>query len=196
MYRFRGPFNKQHGKAAEALLKSASQHLYQIHWSLPTQLRWKKSLLLTSKILVLYVNTLAADKKYPVLNRDNLTIPVQIKLSRKQKFFSKFFAVFLKSSLILDHFEKNMTLIAFVFRKLPSPKMLLDKCLKSTFSDDRSRSNMVNVPKDNWNLHHSAFIRFIDHCQGNLVGKSLSYWHAKSRSCLLTYCWRLKASCS
>ena len=179
---FRGPFDKQHGKRAQALLKSASQHLYQIHLSLPRQLSLKESLLLTCQILGQIVNLLAANKKYPVLNRDNLTIPIQIKLSRKQKFFSKFFAVFLKSCLILDHFEKNMTLIAFVFRKLPSPKMLLDKCLKSPISDDRSRSNMENVPKDNWNLHHSAFIRFIDHCQGNLVGKSLSYWHAKSGS--------------
>ena len=29
--RFREPFHKQHGKRAEALLKSASQHLYHIH---------------------------------------------------------------------------------------------------------------------------------------------------------------------
>ena len=29
--RFREPFDKQHGKRAQALLKSASQHLYHIH---------------------------------------------------------------------------------------------------------------------------------------------------------------------
>ena len=46
---------------------------------------------------------------------------------------------------------------------------------------------MVNVPKHCWNLHHSTFIIFIDHCQGNWVGKSLSYWHAKSWDCLLTH---------
>ena len=28
--RLRGPFDKQHGKRAQALLKSASQHLYDI----------------------------------------------------------------------------------------------------------------------------------------------------------------------
>ena len=59
--RFREPFNKQHGKRAEALLKSASQHLYHIHWSLPTQYTWKKSLLLTCQILGLLVNTLASN---------------------------------------------------------------------------------------------------------------------------------------
>ena len=70
--------------------------LDQSNWSLPNQSSWKKSLLLTCKILVLLVNTLAADEKYPVLNRDNLTIPIQIKLSREQKTFSHFFAPFLK----------------------------------------------------------------------------------------------------
>ena len=83
----RGPFDKQHGKGAQALLKSASQHLYHIHGSLPRKLSWKKSLLLTCKILGLLVNTLAADEKYPVLNRDNLTIPIQMLLYRKQKAF-------------------------------------------------------------------------------------------------------------
>ena len=85
--RFRGPFDKQHGKRPQALLKSASQHLYHIHGSLPRKLSWKKSLLLTCKILGLLVNTLAADEKYPVLNRDNLTIPIEMQLSQKQKAF-------------------------------------------------------------------------------------------------------------
>ena len=55
----------------------------------------------------LLVNTLAADEKYPVLNRDNLTIPIQTQLSEKQKTFSEFFPAFLKSRLNLKHFEKE-----------------------------------------------------------------------------------------
>ena len=105
--RFRWPSDKQHGKSAQALLKSASQHLYHIHWSQPSKLSWKKSLLLTWKILGLLVNTLAADEKYPVLNRDNLTIPIQMQLSQKQKTFSQFFAAFLKSTLNFKHFESK-----------------------------------------------------------------------------------------
>ena len=93
---FRGPFDKQHGKRAQALLKSASQHHYHIHRSLLNKLSLKKSLLLTCKILGLLVNTLAADEKYPVLNRDNLTIPIQMQLSQKQKTFLQFFTAFLK----------------------------------------------------------------------------------------------------
>ena len=103
--RFRGCFDKQYGKRAQALLKSASQHLYHIHRSLPRKLSWKKSLLLTCKILGLLVNTLAANEKYPVLNRDNLTIPIQMQLSQKQKTFSQFFSAFLTSSWNLKYFE-------------------------------------------------------------------------------------------
>ena len=93
---FRGPFDKQYGKRAKTLSKSVTQHLYHIHWSLPSQVSWKKSLLLKCKILVLLVNTLAPDEKYSVLNRDILTIPIQMELSQKQKSFSQFFNAFLK----------------------------------------------------------------------------------------------------
>ena len=80
--RFRRPIDKEHGKHAKALLKSSSQHLYYIHESLPSQLSWKKSLLLTCQISELLVNTLAGDEKYLVLHKDNLTIPIQMQLSR------------------------------------------------------------------------------------------------------------------
>ena len=104
---FRGCFDKQYGQCAQALLKSASQHLCHIHWSLARKLCQKKSLLLTCQILGLLVNTLAANEKYPVLNRDNLTIPIQMQLSQKQKTFSQFFAAFLKSTLNFKHFESK-----------------------------------------------------------------------------------------
>ena len=85
--RFRGPFDKQHGKRAQALLASASQHLCHIYRSVPRKLGRKKSLLLTCKMLGLHVNTLAADEKYSVLNRDYLTIAIKMELFQKQKFF-------------------------------------------------------------------------------------------------------------
>ena len=85
---FRVPLDKQHRRRPQALVKSASQDLFHIIWSLPSRLNWKKSLLLICKILGLLVNTLAADEKYPVLNRDNLTILIQMQLSEKEKTFS------------------------------------------------------------------------------------------------------------
>ena len=115
--RFRGLFVKQHGKVAEALLKSGSQHIYLIQWPLLSQLSWETSLLLTCQILGLLVNTLAADEKYPVLNRDNLTIPIQMQLSQKQKTFSQLFAAFLKFRLNFKYFEtKILPSQVFYFR--------------------------------------------------------------------------------
>ena len=102
---FRGPFDKQHRKRAQALLKSALHNLYHIHRSLPRKLSRKNSLFETCKVLGLLVNTLAANEKYLFLHRNNLTIPIQMQLSEKQKTFSKFFAAFLKSRLNFRDFE-------------------------------------------------------------------------------------------
>ena len=96
---FRRPFDKQRRKPAQALLKYAPKHLYHIHRSIPSKLSWKNSLLLTCKILGLLVNTLATDEMHPVLNREKLTISIQMQSSQKQKTFSQFFAPLLKSRL-------------------------------------------------------------------------------------------------
>ena len=103
MYHSRRCIDKQYGERGQRLLKSASQHLSHIHSSLATKLCSKKSRLFTCQILGLLVNTLAAYEKYPVLNRDNLTIPIQMQLSEKQKKFSEFFAAFLKRILNFEH---------------------------------------------------------------------------------------------
>ena len=190
---FRGCFNKQYGKRSKALLKSASQHLYHILWSLRRKFWSKKFLLLTCQTLEVRVSTLATDENDPVLNRDNLRIPIQMQLFRKQKTFSEFFASFLKFRLNLEYFEKKMTFTASVFRKLKTPNTWWDKCLKSPVSEDPLTSNMVNVPQQCWNLHHSASIKFIDHCQVNWIGKRLSCLHAKSWDCLLTHSLPMKS---
>ena len=59
------------------------------------------------KILGLFVNTLTADDKYSLLNRDNLTQSIQTLLSQKQKTFSEIFSSFLKSTLNFEHFQKK-----------------------------------------------------------------------------------------
>ena len=46
-------------------------------------------------------------EKILILNRDNLTIPIQMQLSQKQKNFSEFFAAFFKSRLNFKYFEKK-----------------------------------------------------------------------------------------
>ena len=89
--RFKGSFKKKHGKCAQTLLKFAWQNLYHIYWSLWRQLTFKKFLLVICKIWRLFPNTLSADGKYSLLNRDNLTQPIQMLLSQKLKTFSQFF---------------------------------------------------------------------------------------------------------
>ena len=56
---------------------------------------------------------------------------IQIHLSRKEKTFSEFFSVFLESALNSEHFQKKMTLIAYVFPKLPTTKNVLRQMSKS-----------------------------------------------------------------
>ena len=77
------------------------------------------------KISGLFPNTLIDNDKYSLLYGDNLTQPIQIHLSEKQKSFSDFFSAFLKSTLNCEHFEKKMILIADVFPKLPFPKEVI-----------------------------------------------------------------------
>ena len=64
-------------------------------------------MLVLCKILRLFVNTLTHDDKLSVLYRDNLTQPIQILLSQKQKISSQFFSAFLKSTLNFEHFQKK-----------------------------------------------------------------------------------------
>ena len=105
--RLRGCFDKKNGKRAQKRFKSASRDLYHPHWSLQSQFSWWKSLLLACQILGLLINTLAANENHPVLNRDNLKIPIQMQLSRKQTLFFPFSAALLKSSWNFERFEKK-----------------------------------------------------------------------------------------
>ena len=50
------------------------------------------------------MNTLTADDKYSLLNRENLGQPIQIQLSRKQNFFSEFAFALWQSTLNFGHF--------------------------------------------------------------------------------------------
>ena len=70
-----------------------------------------------------------------------------MQLSQKEKTFSEFFARFLEPTINFKDLKKNMTLIDFVFPKLPTTKTPSDKCLKSRVSENPSTSKMVNVPQ-------------------------------------------------
>ena len=59
------------------------------------------------------------------------------------------------------------------FRNLGFRKTSLDKCLKSSVSEDPWTDNITNGLKHCWNLNYSTFTIFINDCEGNCVGKIL-----------------------
>ena len=65
------------------------------------------SVLVGSKVLGLFVNTLTAEYKYSRRNMQAFAKQVQKPLSLKQKTFSGFFIAFLKSTSNGEHFQKK-----------------------------------------------------------------------------------------
>ena len=121
--RFKGPFEKWDSKQLQTLLKFEQQLLYHIYWSLWAKLSCKRSLLVIWKIARLFVNTLTANDKSSLLNIDNLTQPIQILLSQKQK-NSDFSSASLRCSLSSEHFfKKNDPRSWCIFKTTDSEKL-------------------------------------------------------------------------
>ena len=59
---------------------------------------------------------------YSCRNMPNFTQQLEAPLSQKQKTFSQFFIAFLKCALNLEHFEKKMNILAYLFPKLLTQK--------------------------------------------------------------------------
>ena len=85
----------------------------------------QKSLLDTWKFFRPFLNTLTANDKYSINSKDKWMETIQMLLSQKQNIFSQFFSSFFESALNLEHFQKKMTLIAYVFAQFVSTKSVL-----------------------------------------------------------------------
>ena len=85
----------------------------------------EKSLLDTWKFLRPFLNTLTANDKYSLNSKNKWMQTIQMLWSEKQNIFSDFFSAFFQSALNFEHFQKKMTLTAYVFPKLPTTKELL-----------------------------------------------------------------------
>ena len=83
------------------------------------------SLLEKWKFFSRFLNTLTADDKFSLISRDNWMQTIQTHLSKKQIIFSEYFSKFFESALHFEHFQKKMTLIAYVLPKLPTTKDVL-----------------------------------------------------------------------
>ena len=65
------------------------------------------SLLVIHKILRLFVSTLTVNEKHYLLSRENLTQPIQMQLSQKQKTFFQLFFAFWKSIFNFKHLHRK-----------------------------------------------------------------------------------------
>ena len=83
--RFKKPYHKQNPKRSETLLKPARQHRCHIYWSMWKKITCKKSLLVIWIIFGLFLNTMTANEEHFLLNCDNITLPIQMQLSKKRK---------------------------------------------------------------------------------------------------------------
>ena len=68
---------------------------------------------------------MAAGDKYPVPNRENLMVPIEIQLPQKWKVFFHFFSAFLKSTLNFEYFEKKDDLHRFCVSEITGSKNLV-----------------------------------------------------------------------
>ena len=83
------------------------------------------SLLETWKFFSRFLNTLTTGDNYSIVTRANWMQTIQMHLSQKQNVFSLFFAAFFEFALNFEYFQKKMTLIAYVFPKLPTTEDVL-----------------------------------------------------------------------
>ena len=93
---FRTPFRNQRINGFQTPLKVATHNYYPFFPWISGKLSWKKTALLSLKILRLFVNTLTADDKYSYRNMQNFPQQLQTLLSQKRKTLSWYFIPFLK----------------------------------------------------------------------------------------------------
>ena len=97
--------DSQHVKVSQTLEKSPWKHLFDVFLTFWEKLIWKMFPLLLFEILLVFLNTLTAEVKYPIEDWGNFPLPIQMQLSEIQNKFSWFFLPFLESTSNFQHFE-------------------------------------------------------------------------------------------
>ena len=104
---FRTSFNSKRVKGFQILLKPALQHFYPTLPLFHQKLSWKTSLLVRSKTLGLFGNTLNSDHMSSRHRRQKLPKRVQTLFSQKRRTFSAINIAFLESTQNFPYFEKR-----------------------------------------------------------------------------------------
>ena len=138
--------------------KSAWHHSYPVFPWIRDILSWKKSSLVWSDILRLFVNTLNADNKYSNGNIHNFAQQIEATLCLKGKTFSGFSFAFLKCAWNFKHFEKKWWVSEpNYFRFYWLRKRWLFKHLKSLVTEHYSVINILTGSKQCWNQHGTTY---------------------------------------
>ena len=100
------------------------------------------------EVLVVLVDRLTLDAKYPVHDCENMLLPIQMQFSEKRKIFSEFFFPFWNLKQIVNILKKRMIVIANVFPKLKTVKILLrllskNNCLRTRFDSQHVKRSQI-----------------------------------------------------
>ena len=141
---FKGPSARQHVKRVQTLLRSGQTALLPYLLIIWKVIESQKVCFSQTQSLITGFNTLTADDKYSLLNKDkfNATNSDQI-IAKTKSFFTIFYCIFEMCIKFLNIFKKKMTLIADLFPKLRTPENWLDIYPKSPVSKDPLLDNNV-----------------------------------------------------
>ena len=172
---FRRSFDSQHVQWSQTLVKSSWEHFYHIFPSLWGQIIWKMLLLLKFEMIGVFVNTWAADFKYPVPDCENLQFSFKCNYLKNKKLFMSILCHLWNLDQIWNIFKKMKIVIAQVFLKLKTVKdfvrsltkkcrlitslnsqhvevsQILVRALLSYFSINLTRNDLGNIPSI-WSL--------------------------------------------
>ena len=145
-------------------------------WSPWQNFSGSNSFLVIYEILRPFVNILSPDENYFLYNKEKLSQPIQMNLSRKLKISSGFFTAFLhsKTAFNLKHFKKKDESHSLCLSKIIDyKKRAYVNVLKSHISGHLRTVNLLKCPKHCCNIHHSSLITFVRHSGKISVAKSL-----------------------
>ena len=132
---------------------------------------WKISRFVKIEILVVFVNTLTADERYPVRGYENLQFLFKCNYLKNKNHFVKFYFHYSNLHQIWNILKKKMIVIANVFPLLQIVKNLVKPLFKRRPFGTSFESQHI---KHLWNLHDSTFIKFFHHSEGKWFEKYLS----------------------
>ena len=157
-------FGNQPVNGSKNCFKSARHYYYPIFPWIWDKLSRKKSALVRSKILGLFVNTLTAEYTYSRRNMQTFTQHIQTPLSLKQKTFSGFFIAFLKSTWNGEHFQKkgesSSLSSSSISEIIDSKSGGYLRAWKALLKEQLSVINLLTGSKHCLNLHGTTIILF------------------------------------